>query len=436
MPFAAFDLHKKEIEILLADDQGQTLLRQRIPTTRQAITAFARQHFSPDTIVFLEATTNTWPVVSLLRPFVQEVRVSNPMKTRAIAEAKIKTDKVDASVLLHLGRTNFLPLVWIPNEETQIQRQRATERATLTSDRTRIKNRIHSILHHRLIAAPPGELFGPTGLQWLAELELDPLGREQLNRELRLLQALETELAGLTQSIAEASYADPRVKLLMSIPGVDFTVAQALIAVLGDISRFPSADQCAAYLGLVPSTRQSGDHCYHGRITKQGSGHARWLLVQAAQHIRAHPGPLGVFFRRLRQRKNYNVAVVATARKIVTIAWHMLKNNEPYRYAQSRSTDEKLARLRKRVTKSKRPAQRKGQPRSATYGQGIRLRKLNALDFIYEREGLPPLADPKPGEQAMLERLGLAQQAADLRTTRKIPRPPKKDKTTLTNNTD
>jgi transposase len=70
--------------------------------------------------------------------------VSNPLRTRAIAEAKIKTDKVDAFVLAHLLRCDFLPRVWIPDAATSAQRHQCTERANLVADRTRIKNRIHS----------------------------------------------------------------------------------------------------------------------------------------------------------------------------------------------------------------------------------------------------------------------------------------------------
>src|SRR5208282_3471726 len=94
--------------------------------------------------------------------------------------------------------------------------------------------------------------------------------------------------------------------------------------------------------------------CYHGPITKAGNGHARWVLIQAAQHLRMHPGPLGVFFRRLAKKKNYNVAVVATARKLVVIAWHMLTKNEPYRYARPLATEAKLQKLRVRATGKRR----------------------------------------------------------------------------------
>ena len=114
----------------------------------------------------------------------------------------------------------------------------------------------------------------------------------------------------------------------MTLPGVGPAGAQALYAALGDWRRFKDGAHAASYLGLTPSTRQSADHCYHGSITKAGNSLARWLLTQAARQVAEHPGPLGVFFRRIEKRKNYNVAVVATARKLVTIAFLMLKKRE------------------------------------------------------------------------------------------------------------
>lgn len=138
----------------------------------------------------------------------------------------------------------------------------------------------------------------------------------------------------LDQVLAQQAHGDAGVKLLMTLPGLDYTVALAVLAALGDAERFPSGDQAAAYLGLVPSTRQSGgpgrqdlSRTHHA----PGNARARWLLIQAAQHLGTHPGPLGVFCRRLAHRKNRNVAVVATARKLVVIAWQMLRTGEPYR---------------------------------------------------------------------------------------------------------
>ena len=158
MPFAAIDLHKKVVEAAVLDENGNLLCRDRFPATREALTRFARQRLSPQHLLAVEATTNTWPVVELLAPFVQEVVVSNPMRTRAIASAKIKTDKVDALVLAQLLRAGYLPRVWYPDPETQAMRRQSTARAVLVADRTRLKNRIHSVLHHRLISNPDGDL--------------------------------------------------------------------------------------------------------------------------------------------------------------------------------------------------------------------------------------------------------------------------------------
>jgi transposase len=186
-------------------------------------------------------------------------------------------------------------------------RQRSTERAMLSADRTRIKNRIHSVLHQRLVEAPSGDLFCGRNFAWLKDLKLDPFGKDSLDRHIRQLERVEKEIEALNSQIAAHAYQHPRIKLLMTLPGVDFTVAETILAALGDLSRFPTPDKAASYLGLVPSTRQSGDRCYHGPITKQGVRHARWLLVQAAQHAGLHPGPLGAFFRRIAKKKNRNV---------------------------------------------------------------------------------------------------------------------------------
>jgi transposase len=146
MPFAALDLHKRQIEAATFDDAGQLVHRQRLDTSREALLAFAQKHLSPQHHVALEATFNTWAIVDLLQPFVASVTVSNPLLTRAIASAKIKTDKIDVTVLAHLLRLGYLPSVWIPDPATHQLRRQTTERASLSHDSTRLKNRIHAVL--------------------------------------------------------------------------------------------------------------------------------------------------------------------------------------------------------------------------------------------------------------------------------------------------
>lgn len=422
MPFAALDLHKREIEAATFDDAGQLVHRCRFPATEAALRQFAENCLSPQHHLVVEATFNTWAIVDLLRPFTASVTVSNPLLTRAIASAKIKTDKIDVTVLAHLLRLDYLPAVWAPDPATRELRRQTTERASLTADRTRLKNRIHALLNQRLLPAPE-PLFDAAGLQWLKQLHLDPVGRRALDRLLAQLALTEQQIAESAQSLAEQAHADPRVRLLMTLPGVGFATAQTLLAAFGNLTRFPSANRAAAYLGLVPSTYQSGDKTYHGRITKRGSSHARWMLVEAAQHLDRHPGPLGAFFRKLAHKKNRNIAVVATARKLVVLAWHMLQTNQPYRYALPSATEEKLRKLRVSATgKKRKTGPPPGEPAPPQLAPGVRSRKIKSLPEIYAAEDLPALIPLPPGEQRMLAQAGLSLFARDLLRSRRIPR--------------
>ena len=260
----------------------------------------------------------------MLRPHVAKVVVSNPMATKAIAQAKVKTDKVDAHVLAQLLRCDFLPEVWQPDEATRRLRELTGRRSALVGQRTAMRNRIHSVLAMRLIEAPAGTL----------RAEEPGVAQDGGDRRPRAACS-STATSGnwssskrrsrtLDQELAERGHASDAVKLLMTLPGVDVATAEAMLAAWGDHTRFPDGDHAAAYLGLVPSTKQSADKCYHGPITKRGNCHARWMLIQAAQHLDKHPGPLGHFFRKLMKKKTRNVAVVAAARKLAWIGWTML----------------------------------------------------------------------------------------------------------------
>ncbi|MGC2311010.1 MAG: IS110 family transposase, partial [Candidatus Babeliaceae bacterium] len=325
--YVGLDVHKRVVQACFLAADGRVLKQLRFGLSPAALEVFAEEHLLPTDQVALEATTNTWAIVRILKPQVAHLVVSNPLTTKAIAAAKIKTDKVDARVLAHLLRCDYLPPVWQPDEPTQELRRLTSARAGLVADQTRIKNRLHAVLAQRLITLPGEDLFTAAGLKLLAELPLDEEGRLLIDMDLRLLGAVRQELARLDLALARKAYQEERVKLLMTLPGVDVAVAQTLLAALGDIARFRDGAHAASYLGLVPSTRQSATKCYHGPITKTGRSHARWMLVQAAQHVARHPGPLGAFFRRLAKKKNHNVAVVAAARKLVTIAWQMLTHN-------------------------------------------------------------------------------------------------------------
>lgn len=421
--YVGIDLHKRLIVGHITDSAGKLLASFRYERVDAAtLDHIARQRLSPEDHVALEATTNTWAVVRALLPFVARVVVSNPLATRLIAQAKVKTDKVDAAVLAHLLRLGYLPEVWQPDTATRDLREWAARRSRLVGQRTALINRLRGTLAQRLLDCPE-DMARAAARAWIARQEVDPDARWLLDSDLRLLDAVQAEIDAIEQQLARRGHGDHRVKLLMTLPGVSLHTAQALLAAIGDVSRFPNADKLAGYLGLVPSTRQSANHCYHGPITKQGRGHTRWLLIQAGHAVRANPGPLGHFFRRLRKRKPYNVAVVAVAHKLALLAWHLLKTGEPYRYAQPRTTEDKLRKLRIAAGGEKR---RGGlgegiDPRTAR-ASGEKGRTQRSLPQVLANEGVPAASPAPAGERRHVAELKLDEFVSDLQQPKVIPR--------------
>jgi hypothetical protein len=151
------------------------------------------------------------------------------------------------------------------------------------------------------------------------------------------------------------------------------------------------------------------------------------LLVQAAQHVASHPGPLGHFFRKLATKKGRNIAVVATARKMAEIAWQLLRNNEPYRYAIPKVVEHKLSRLRVGATATrKKTGPPAAAPRSAQYGTGQRTKARKTLAQVCAAENIPqPQTTLRPAEAQMLADHSLSEWFAELnREGQRIARTP------------
>jgi transposase len=346
MRTVALDVHKRFAEVAVHEDGGVRRLG-RIETGQ--LREFAASLGASDHVV-LESTAMTWAIAELLAEHAGRVTVSNPMRTRAIASAKVKTDKIDAKVLAQLGAADFLPEVWAPDELTRALRRRVAHRSSLVVQRTRLRNQIHAVLTRNLIEAPVTDVFGQGGRRWLAQVELPTHEREQVDSDLRLHDALDREIELVERQLAERALADPRVRRLMTIPGVGAITALALIAVIGDVSRFPDPRHLVGYLGLDPRVRQSGEKsARHGHISRAGQAHARGLLIEAAHTAIRTPGPLRAFHGRIATRRGKQIAICATARKLAVLAWHLLSKDEDYRYGATTITQRKLRTLQRKA---------------------------------------------------------------------------------------
>ena len=165
----------------------------------------------PEDEVAVEATCNTHAIVELIEPRVARVVVSNPMKTRAIAEAKVKTDKVDAEVLAQLLAADYLPSVWVADEATQALRRQVARRAHIVRQRTRLKNQVQAILHRNLVPrCPAADLFGVKGRCWLASRRCPPDEQSAVEALLRQLDFHGQELRIIDAALGPDRAGAPR----------------------------------------------------------------------------------------------------------------------------------------------------------------------------------------------------------------------------------
>jgi len=332
--FIGLDIHRDFAQVAVVED-GCVTDWGRVGCRPEALREFAAQ-LRLDDQVALEATGNASAVAVLLEPYVAKVVISNPVKTRAIAEAKVKTDRIDARILAQLLAADFLPGTWLPDERTRMLRRLSAHRAQLVRGRIRVKNQVQAVLHRNMLPRPPvNDLFGTRGRDWLAHQALPADERETVTALLRQLDFYGAELASVERRLATEALEDPVVRRLMTIPGVDAMTAVTVLAAVGDFHRFSSADKLVSYLGLNPTVRQSGGTAaHHGRITKAGCGKARGMLVQAAFAALRSPGPLRALYQRIKARRGMQIAIVAVARKIAVISWHLVVKEQDYAFAR------------------------------------------------------------------------------------------------------
>jgi len=362
------DIHRTFAEVVVWED-GRLRPHGRVDMTRSGLEGFARGLTKEDEVV-VEATGNAMAVVRVLSPYVARVIVANPLQVKAIAHARIKTDKIDAGVLAQLRAADFLPEVWVPDPETERRRRLVARRNQVVRHRTRVKNEIHAILAAHLVPpCPHAELFNGPGRAWLAGQVLPDDERATVERHLRELDRLGEDLEVLDRDIGSAVVDDPAVKRLLTIAGVNVTVATGLVAAIGDVRRFSSPQKLVSYFGLNPRVRQSGlGLAQHGRISKIGRAHARALLVEAAWAAAKAPGPLHAFFVRIRARRGHQVAAVATARKMAVLVWHLLTKEADYLWARPALVAQKVRALE---LQAGRPA-KKGNKRGSTYAYNVK----------------------------------------------------------------
>jgi transposase len=356
--FIGLDVHRDFCEIAICD-AGRVRSGGRVPTSPQGLQVLANS-LGPDDQVALEATGNALAIARQLEPFVDRVIVATRTELRAITEAKVKTDRRDARTLARLLAAGLLDGCWLPDEQTRALRRRLARRAQLVRQRTRAKNEVHAVLMRTLKGRPPmSDAFGRGGRVWLAELELPADERETVDGCLRQIDFLDGEIAILERGIAEHALHSGAIKRLMTVPGVSLMTATTFLAAVGDVRRFRDPRKLVSYLGLDPKVRQSGiAAAKHGRISKQGASQVRQMLAEAAFVAVSTAGPMRAFYERVRARRGSQIAIVAVARKLAVLFWHLLTREQDYAFQRPSLTRKKLRGLELTAGAERHPGRR------------------------------------------------------------------------------
>jgi len=334
MYFIGVDHHEQASLMTVLDKEGREVKGGRVANERERVKEFLKD--CHPFVAVLEAGRSSYVMVDMLREMGGEVKLANAFQVKAIAHARIKTDKRDSRILAHLLRAGLIPEVY-QREAWNRRAQRVMRmRAYWVAKRTELKNKIRALLAQqgeeiRLGVKRRGKgLFSGRGLKFLAGLPmtgpdkevLDDLivGYEEVREHVKRTDGLTEALHG---EIEEAARID-------TVPGFAATLSVLTAVEIGDIARFARPADLHSYAGVIPSTYASGERTYHGHITKQGNAWLRWAALEAVHPAIRKDLELRALYSRLAKRKGKNVAKIAVARRLLTIIYRMLAEKRDY----------------------------------------------------------------------------------------------------------
>ena len=328
MRYVGLDIHKEFCQASVLNEIGEEVLNVRVPAGVDSLNEFLDGFQEAS---FVLESTNVWEwYYQAIESHGFDVKLAHPLQVKAIANARVKTDKVDSRTLAELLRAGMIPESYVPPKDIRDLREALRTRASLVQDATSIKNRIHAKTLRRGIIKPEslGSNFTRSHREWLRSLDI-----VTIDHLLNTLEAVEKEIKDINLGLRSEFDTRHDAQLISEIPGIGWYGALTILAEIGNVKRFPDAQHLAAYAGLVPSVPQSANSCYYGHISKQGSKYMRWILVEAVHiHVRtASDSSITKFFNRKQKRSKRNIATIAAARKMAVAIFHVLDKQEHFR---------------------------------------------------------------------------------------------------------
>lgn len=323
--FIGVDLHKNNFTVCYMDkDGGHELMSFKVGS--KGIKEFKRTLSKGDEVA-VESTGNASYFVREIQGFVKVVKIINPLQFKIISNSVKKTDKEDAITIARYLKKGLIPEVRVRSkEESQINSLIGT-RDKFVKLRSALKNKIHNILNANGIVTRR-EIFGTEkGLDNLLTIDLDPSYQFEIRIIVDQIRSLNKSIGEIDKELSERGKKIDGHKNLTSITGIGDITATILLNTIGDIEDFTDDKKLSAYLGIVPRVYVSNETSQYGRITKMGNKIARTALVQSTLIAIKYNGYLKSFYLRLKAKKGSGKAIIATARKFLSIIYRTLKND-------------------------------------------------------------------------------------------------------------
>jgi transposase len=335
MLYAGLDLSRKRINFDARRAGGEPVDRGACPPDADGLRGLADRLLRHDAEVLavVESMNGARFVHDQLERHGLDVLICDAERAKGLAPLACKTDKLDARVLAELARRELVPEIWLPDPGTRADRERARFRLHLVRKRTALKNRVHSTLIAWGKPCPVSDLFGHSGRELLARLDVPEPWRSTLRASVRLIDLLDEEITAQERELRRLGADHPYIPLLTTVPGIAWVLGFTIAAELGEIERFASPKKLTGYTGLCPRVEQSGERDWRGRLKKNGPRYLRWALIEAAQHAGRSPHYRDLY-QRTRQRhgkqRGAKVAAIVVARKLAGAIWHMLTYSKPF----------------------------------------------------------------------------------------------------------
>jgi len=336
MEYIGIDVHQRESQVCIVAEDGRVLLERRVRTRGERFTALLEGRDRAR--VVLEAATESEWVAQALEALGHEVIVADPncAPMDATRSRRVKTDRRDARTLADACRLGAYRVTHRTAAAPRTVRAQLAVREALVRTRTRYISVLRAVLRRDGVRVPSGgaATFG----QRVQTLPLSATQARLVAPLVAWLKPLNRQLAALEAQLARGVAAHAAARRLCTVPGVGPVTAAAVVATLDDVSRFASADQVAAYVGLVPRERSSGEQQRRGPLTKAGNSRVRWRLVQAAWAYWRSRATVRTVLRRwverLAERRGKLRAVVARARRLTRILFAVWRDASVYEPAR------------------------------------------------------------------------------------------------------